>query len=203
MADESGIASSTLHLQTKYKNNVHRMERSAHQSIRKQFKHNIFNYELPPQSIVHADLFPKIPAGAGAERMAGSGRRRGHGECPGAKIDLIAAGLSFGIFTAIGGLIGGGSAALGAKKAFHSRVKGLPLGQVKLTVGPMRTDQMLFILLDRSLIYFSHVINWTHSRRDSADAAISKANAHKTGVSAGGARRGKTILPVFFSGAQR
>ncbi|MEZ4578278.1 MAG: DUF3482 domain-containing protein [Desulfobacterales bacterium] len=112
--------------------------------------------------------------------MAGSGRRRGHWEPLGAKIDLIAAGLSFGIFTAIGGLIGGGSAALGAKKAFHSRVKGLPLGQVKLTVGPMRTDQMLFILLDRSLICFSTSFNWTHSRRVRQTRPFQK-NAHKQG----------------------
>ena len=204
MADESGIASATLYLQTKYKNNVHRMERSAHQSIRKQFKHNIFNYELPPQSIVHADLFSKKSRrvlGLKEWQVAAAGAATG--SALGAKIDLIAAGLSFGIFTAIGGLIGGGSAALGAKKAFHSKVKGLPLGQVKLTVGPMRTDQMLFILLDRSLIYFSHVINWAHSRRDSADAAISGANAHKTGVSAGWGQARKKQFSRFFSAVRK
>ena len=42
----------------------------------------------------------------------------------------------------------------------------MPLGRVQVEVGPVKTDQMLYILLDRALIYFFHVCGWAHSRRD-------------------------------------
>jgi hypothetical protein len=32
----------------------------------------------------------------------------------------------------------------------------------------VKNIQFLYILLDRSLIYYSHIINWAHGRRDDA-----------------------------------
>ena len=35
-----------------------------------------------------------------------------------------------------------------------------------MQIGPVKNIQFLYILLDRSLIYYSHIINWAHGRRD-------------------------------------
>jgi len=43
------------------------------------------------------------------------------------------------------------------------------LGGAKIQVGPLENDQLLYILTDRCLIYFSNVINWAHSRRDTPE----------------------------------
>lgn len=45
-----------------YKNDLKKLEKHCHQQIRKLFKHNIFDYELPPQSILHQDLFSEQTA---------------------------------------------------------------------------------------------------------------------------------------------
>ncbi|MBC2714528.1 MAG: DUF3482 domain-containing protein [Desulfobacteraceae bacterium] len=79
------------------------------------------------------------------------------------------------------GLLGGGSAAVGAKQATGTKVKGLPLGHMKIQVGPMKNEQILYILLDRALIYFSHVINWAHSRRDQPKSLRLKSDPTKKG----------------------
>jgi hypothetical protein len=42
---------------SKYSRDIEEKKRNAHNRIRKLFKHNIFNYELPTHSILHEDLF--------------------------------------------------------------------------------------------------------------------------------------------------
>ncbi|HMA66322.1 MAG TPA: GTPase/DUF3482 domain-containing protein, partial [Desulfosalsimonadaceae bacterium] len=150
-----------------YRADIHQMEADAHKRIKKRFKHNIFNLELPQQSIVHDDLFSsRTWKFLGLSRWQLATAAGAGGGIVGAKIDLALAGLSFGVFTALGGVMGAGSAALGTERMAKARLRGLPLGRAKIRVGPARADQLLFILIDRALIYFSHVINWAHSRRD-------------------------------------
>lgn len=45
------------------------------------------------------------------------------------------------------------------------------LGDFVLIVGPNHNIQFPFVLLDRALIYFSHVINWAHGRRNRHEEA--------------------------------
>lgn len=40
------------------------------------------------------------------------------------------------------------------------------LGGRQIRVGPIDNIQLLYILLDRALIFYSHIINWAHGRRD-------------------------------------
>lgn len=152
-----------------YQNDIAKMERKAQERVRKRFKHNIFSYELPPQSIVKTDLFDQKTwqvLGLTRQQMAWAGAGLGAGV--GAKIDLALGGLTFGVFTALGGLLGAGSAAAGVKQLAQSKIKGQALGGVRIQVGPVQNDQLLYVLIDRTLIYFSYVINWAHSRRDRA-----------------------------------
>lgn len=153
-----------------YQNRIAEFEKQAHKRIQKRFKHNIFSYELPPHTILKKDLFDqKTWQALGLTRrqmaMAGAGIGAGIGS----QVDLAFGGLTFGVFTAMGSAIGAGSAAAGTKKIAGARIKGLPLGGAKIQVGPLENDQLLYILTDRCLIYFSNVINWAHSRRDTPE----------------------------------
>lgn len=150
-----------------YQKEITNMESRAHQQIKKLFKHNIFSWELPSQSMVNQDLFSKTTwqaLGLTRNQMAWAGAGIGAGI--GAKADLAAAGLTFGVFTVFGGALGAGSAAWSTRKIAGTRIKGMPLGGIRVKMGPVKNDQLLYVIIDRCLIYFRHVINWAHSRRD-------------------------------------
>ena len=152
----------------KYIRSIEKIETSAHQQIRKLYKHNIFNYDLPEHSIIHQDLFSeKTWQVLGLSQKQLTTLAAITGGTIGAAIDLATAGISFGIFTAIGGAIGAGWAALGGgRQLAGSKVGGIKLGGQQIQVGPNENIQFLYILIDRSLIFYSHIINWAHGRRD-------------------------------------
>lgn len=152
----------------KYTRAIEKIETGAHQQIRKLYKHNIFNYDLPDHSIIHQDLFnEKTWQVLGLSRKQLATLAAITGGTIGAAIDLAAGGISFGIFTAIGGAIGAGWAALGGgRQLAGSKVGGIKLGGQQIQVGPNENIQFLYILIDRSLIFYSHIINWAHGRRD-------------------------------------
>ena len=191
-------------LAEKYQADIQHMEQAAHKRIRKRFKHNIFSLELPPQSILNEDLFSsrswKI---LGLNRWQLATAAGAGGGLIGAKIDLALAGMSFGIFTALGGAIGAGSAALGTDRMAKAKLRGLPVGRMKIRVGPAQNDQLLFVLIDRALIYFSHVINWAHSRRDQPQPGTHAMAAGKSGYTAGWDNARKQSCQRFFRAARK
>ena len=150
-----------------YEQEVKKIEARAHHKIRNLFKHHKFNYELPPWSILHEDLFSDttwkflglsrsqqiVAAGIGGAGIA-------------AAIDAATVGASFGLFAALGGIAGAAWAALGGKALARTRVLGIPLGGREIQIGPAADIQFLYVLLDRSLIYYTHISNWAHGRRD-------------------------------------
>jgi GTP-binding protein EngB required for normal cell division len=152
-----------------YEKQIAGIEARAHRQIRSLFKHNIFNYDLSPQSILHADLFSEstwnflglsrrqqiVAAGLGGAGIA-------------AVLDAATVGTSFGLFSALGGLAGAAMAAWGGRGLAEIKILGIPLGGREMRIGPVKNIQFMYILLDRSLIYYSHIINWAHGRRDYA-----------------------------------
>ncbi len=159
-----------------YREHISRLERDTHLEIRALFKHNIFDYRLPEQSVQGDDLFqertwrmlgltPVQVAAAGA--VAGSGIGLG--------IDAAVGGTSLGAFALVGGLLGAGTAIFGGKRMITYEIKGpqlgrfqikKPIGNKVLIVGPNRNTQFPFVLLDRALIFVANTINWAHARRD-------------------------------------
>jgi predicted enzyme related to lactoylglutathione lyase len=67
-----------------------------------------------------------------------------------------------------------------------SRVKvaGMSLGGRQIRMGPVDDIQLLYILLDRALIFYSHIINWAHGRRDHDGTRTAPAHGSKAGVTA-------------------
>jgi GTP-binding protein EngB required for normal cell division len=185
---------------------VSKRERTAHQQIRKLFKHNIFNLQLPGQSILQQDLFSAKTwqfLGLTANQLTMAGAISG--AALGAGLDALAAGVTFGVFTAIGGAFGAAAAAMKGKEMLTgSRLLGMKLDKQQLQVGPVTNVQLLYILLDRALLYYSHVINWAHGRRDYSEALTNAdaAGTDKQGYTSGWSKQERRICDRFFKKLQ-
>lgn len=154
-------------LTLQYQERVKLMEKQMFKKIRQLFKHNVFDYQLPDYSVLNYDLFSRQTwelLGLNREQLAAAGAVIGG--TVGAVIDTAAAGITFGLFTAIGGVIGAGSAVLGSRKLKTKKKAGFRLGSDNIRVGPSKNLQFLYILIDRALIYYTHMINRPHGKRD-------------------------------------
>ena len=193
-------------LHAEYTDFVSRRERKTHQQIRRLFKHNIFNLQLPEQSILQQDLFSEKTwefLGLTANQLIVAGALSGAALAAG--IDVVAGGASLGVFAALGGAIGAAAAALKGKELLTgSRLLGMKLDRQQLQVGPVTNIQLLYILLDRALIYYTHIINWAHGRRDYPDG-IGKPDVEETGkqgYTSGWTRDDRKICERFFQALQ-
>jgi Domain of unknown function (DUF3482)/50S ribosome-binding GTPase len=163
-------------LKARYRKELEEMERRFHQRIRKLFKHNIFQYEPPAQSALQQNLFSeRVWKVLGLDRTQLMWAAALAGGTGGAGLDVLFAGISAGVFTASGALLGALGAYFGGErlakvKAPGPRLLGLDLsprlGRTQLKIGPLHNLQFFFVLLDRALIFYSYVINWAHGRRD-------------------------------------
>ena len=151
-----------------YSETISRMEQKAYQRIRSLFKHNIFNYDLPPHSILNKDLFDEQTwqlLGLTRQQIIIAGGLGG--AAIGAGLEMATLGHSLGLFTAVGTLAGALGAFFGGESlADNFKILGLPLGGKQIQIGPTKSIDLLFILLNRSLLYYQHTINWAHGRRD-------------------------------------
>ncbi|MBC2706039.1 DUF3482 domain-containing protein [Desulfobacula sp.] len=185
-------------LNKKYQAHIKETEKQMFKKIRALFKHHLFEYHLSDYSILKHDLFSKQTwelLGLTKEQLAAAGAVIGG--TMGAVIDTAAAGITFGVFTAIGGIIGAGSALFGGKKMAKKKTAGIRLGGDKLQLGPNKNLQFLYILIDRALIYYSHIINRPHGRRDLQDQP-EKIKSKKKGYSTGFTTSQRNICAKFF-----
>jgi hypothetical protein len=152
----------------RYSETIGRMEKDAHQRIRNLFKHNIFRYALPPHSVLNKDLFDERTwqlMGLTRQQVIIAGGLGG--AAIGAGLDVAALGHGLGMFTAMGTLAGALGALFGGETfSDKATFMGIPLGGKRVQVGPAKSIDLLFILLNRSLLYYQHTINWAHGRRD-------------------------------------
>lgn len=155
-------------LLVKYSETISHMEKDSQQRIRNLFKHNIFHYTLPPHSVLNRDLFDEQTwqlLGLTRQQVIIAGGLGG--AAIGAGMDVAALGHSLGLFTAFGTVAGALGAYFGGENLSDKvRVLGVPLGGKRVQVGPAKSIDLLFILLNRCLIYYQHSINWAHGRRD-------------------------------------
>lgn len=185
---------------------IEKIEATAHERIRKLYKHNIFNYDLPPQSIINEDLFnQKTWQVLGLTRKQLATLAGITGGTIGAAIDIAAHGLTFGLFTVIGGVVGAGWASLGGGRHLaETKIAGLNLGGRQMQVGPNANTQFLYILIDRALIFYTHIINWAHGRRDiSVRAGDAPDPSGKTGYTAMWPISAQRKCAAFFQAVRR
>jgi GTP-binding protein EngB required for normal cell division len=157
----------------RYSKTISRMEKEAHQRIRDLFKHNIFRYELPPHSVLNQDLFDERTwqlLGLTRHQVIIAGGLGG--AAIGAGLDVAALGHGLGMFTAMGTVAGVLGALFGGENiSDKAKFLGIPLGGKRLRIGPAKSIDLLFVLLNRSLLYYRHTINWAHGRRDYQNTA--------------------------------
>jgi hypothetical protein len=89
------------------------------------------------------------------------------GAAIGAGLEMATFGHGLGIFT-VAGTVAGALGALFGGQSFSDKaeIMGIPLGGERVQVGPAKSIDLLFVLLNRSLLYYRHTINWAHGRRD-------------------------------------
>jgi signal recognition particle receptor subunit beta len=185
-------------LNEQYQAHIKKLEKKMFKNIRTLFKHNLFEVHLEEIPILRHDLFSKQTwelLGLTKEQLAAAGAIIGG--TMGAVIDTAAAGITFGVFTALGGILGAGSAVLSGKKMVKKKTAGIRLGGDKLQLGPNKNLQFLYILMDRSLIYYSHIINRPHGRRDMSDPS-KRSDTEKLGVSTGFSKSRRNVCTRFF-----
>jgi hypothetical protein len=188
-------------LSRKFNRNLIKMEKKAQQKIRGIYKHNIFNVDLPSHSLLHTDLFSEETwqfLGLTKKQLVTAAGLSG--AALGATLDLAGHGLSFGVFSAIGGLAGVGWAAMGgAGKLARVRVAGMGLGGRRMQIGPVDNVQLLYVLIDRFLLFYSHIINWAHGRRDYHTAGVPEAGG-KAGMTTEWKEADRQVCLRFFRG---
>ncbi len=190
-------------LHEEYEQFLRSLEGKCQGQMRALYKHNIFNLSLPPQSILKEDLFSEKTwdfLGLSSSQLVMAGALSG--AAVGAGVDVAAAGLSFGIFSTLGGIVGAATTALKGKEFLSgTRLLGMRLDAQQLQVGPVKNIQLLFVLLDRQLLFYSHIINWAHGRRDyerEKGAGDRKNFLERTGFTAGWSKEDRRICEVFF-----
>jgi len=185
-------------LTQKYQTHIKEMEIQLFKKIRALFKHHLFEVHLPEYSILRHDLFSKQTwelLGLTKEQLAAAGAIIGG--TMGAILDTAAAGITFGVFTALGGIIGAGSALFSGKKIAGQKTAGFRFGGDKLQLGPNKNLQFLYILIDRALIYYSHIIHRPHGKREITKVS-GKTDSGKLGYSTGFSLSQRNICAKFF-----
>lgn len=188
----------------KFNRFVTREEQKTYHQIRSFYKHNIFNYDLPEHSILQEDLFSERTwqfLGLNRAQLILAGALGG--AALGAGVDVAHAGFSLGVYSAIGGVLGAAGVVLKGQELFSgARLLGIKLDH-QLQIGPVKNIQLLYILLDRALIFYSHIINWAHGRRDYAQSV---STPEKSGVKLGYTtewdRTARQTCEAFFKGLQ-
>ncbi len=192
-------------LHKEYEESISTREKKCRQQMRSLYKHNIFNYDLPPQSILVEDLFSEKSwefLGLSRSQLVVAGGLSG--AAIGAGIDVAAAGLTFGVFSALGGMVGAAGTALKGREFLGgTRLLGMRLDEQRLTVGPVKNIQLLYILLDRQLLFYSHIINWAHGRRDYEGQTVNDSNLPaRLGYTSDWNREKRKVCEHYFQSVQ-
>jgi hypothetical protein len=155
---------------------------------------------MPEHSLLDHDLFDSETwrvLGLSQKELIASAASIGAAAA--AVVDLALAGHSLGLFAILGGLAGGASALLGANRIGRARLFGRSLSSWKIKIGPSRNIQLMFILTDRALIYYTHVINWAHGRRDPGTVSIGSNTPHRDNTASDWNKELKESFLVYYS----
>lgn len=153
-----------------YRESIRALEEKARLQWRKLYQHADLPGSAETGDLLNEELFAEKVwhlLGLSRHQLALAGALTAGAAGVGA--DLATGGISFGIFTTGAAVLGGMSGWMGGPKLGAKR---LPFpgkrtwAKEQIAVGPVKDPQLLFILLDRSLLYLTRLMNWAHGRRD-------------------------------------
>lgn len=179
LTHESGVELEKHRLEDEYRTKLEQIEKRYRDQIRDIYQMHRVAVELPENSILKEDLFSERSwqaLGLTQKQLAIAGAIIGAGLGVGA--DIAAGGITFGVFASLGAALGAGSALWKGKALARAKIKRMPLGGLKVTVGPNRSEQFPFVQLDRDLLYAQFAANWAHARQEkTVDLEVSSEKA--------------------------
>ncbi|MFC5049959.1 GTPase/DUF3482 domain-containing protein [Rubritalea spongiae] len=168
---------------------VRKAESHFRKNIQQIFKHNNSHWNLAEHHMLNQDLFSEE-----VWRMLGLNKQQLitastiAGAVAGGGIDVLVGGASFGMAAAIGAGLGlaGGLAATGIENAIQIKIPGT---FAKLKIQPdtkseaqvSSTSNLIWILLDRALIYIQACSTWSHGKQ--SESINDLTSDHPIGIS--------------------
>jgi len=188
-----------------YSKRVLDLESRAHQQILSLFKHNIFNYTLPEHSILREDLFNEKTwqlLGLTSKQFMILGTLGG--AAVGASIDVAALGHGLGLFTALGTIAGTVGAIAGRSRlSADASFLGVKIAGPQILIGPAENISLLFVLVNRAMLYYQQSINWAHGRRDYPESLTGAMVSDTAGFTRTWPAANLKVCSRFFKAVQR
>ena len=170
-------------LKEKYSREIAELEKKHHKKLLEIYRHTVAP-EIAAAAPGIGDLFADEIwqlLGLDKTQLAIGGAIAG--AIGGSALDALLGGSTLGMGTLIGGTIGAAAPLLGGKSLARIKVDipFLPAGKaaiggVQLSAGPPRNPNFPWILLDRALLYYEHLLNRAHGRRDAFIIARNEGN---------------------------
>jgi GTP-binding protein EngB required for normal cell division len=188
-----------------FQEKIAQLEKDYRKKLKGRFLHNVFNADLAAQTVATQDLFSgEVWRVLGLSRTQLAAAFGTLGAVTGVAIDTAAAGMTFGVFTLGVGTAGAVAGWAGTRPLSRLKVDIGPfsrdLGGCQITVGPLRNPQLMFVLLDRALIYLECVSNWAHARREEASSSLAEG---KKGVTSGWKRERRRVFEKYQAHLQK
>ncbi|MCP4289649.1 MAG: GTPase/DUF3482 domain-containing protein [Gammaproteobacteria bacterium] len=153
-------------LEDQYLNDMRKIERQHHEALKRLYRYHHLEStidELPLEDNLF-DTEQWIMWGLNRKQLTVAATLAG--ATTGAVIDAALAGSSFMLGAVGGGLLGAGSAWLGAERISSFRVQGLPLGGYEAHQGPIQNRNFPYVVLGRFLYLADSLRHRTHAHRD-------------------------------------
>ncbi len=154
-------------LETKYRDRLQSIERQSWSQLLNEFNHDKLSISASENELLLEDLFSEQTWQAlGLTRKQLTLAAAGVGAGLGAGLDLALGGIAFGVFSATAAVTGAGAALIKGKSLARIKIKRVPLGGYRISLGPNRNEQFPFVLLDRFLLLHQSKSNRSHARQD-------------------------------------
>ena len=153
-------------LENQYLNDMRKIERQHHEALKRLYRYHHLEStidELPLEDNLF-DTQQWIMWGLNRKQLTVAATLAG--ATTGAVVDAALAGSSVMLGALGGGLLGAGSAWLGAERISSFRVQGLPLGGYEAHQGPVQNRNFPYVVLGRFLYLADSLRHRTHAHRD-------------------------------------
>ena len=153
-------------LMDKYKGSLRTIEKKSHQKIAKIWNHQLLEKESEIPLLDEMDLFSKE-----SESLFGLSKKEllvtgmAGGALTGSGVDILLAGSSLMLGSAIGAVVGAASVMFGYDEVADMKLLGWKLGRKELQVGPIQNPNFPYVLLQRTLYYTTEIATRPHADR--------------------------------------
>ncbi|WP_372371149.1 DUF3482 domain-containing protein [Candidatus Uabimicrobium sp. HlEnr_7] len=161
-----------------YKKGIEKIENEFRKEVRKVYRHQIFDVEIPQKSIINEELFSEETwsvLGLTKSQLTLAAAAGGTGI--GLGISALLAPITGGASLAVGGLLGAAAAVTAHFKS--EEMFDIYDGKQQQVTITNKKIQFYYILVDRMILYYSYMVNRAHGKR--VDTTVKVDNGEKQG----------------------